>query len=576
MKRFQQMRTLALLLLIAVLGSCNKSNKQGLNIPKDAVYAFHINGKSLSGKLTWEEIRKNPAWTEISNDTTIPAFAKKLLDNPENSGIDIKSDLSFFMANDISGYYAGGTGAIKDAAKFELLATELMNGGSESEKDGIKYISAYPACVGWTKDKFIFVSDANSFAKAMNGFGDADKDSEKRDVGAACKALFALTAENSLGKNEKFSTLVKDNGDMHLWVNGEAALKNNPAMALLSMTSLPKLYEGNISTVSFRFDDGKISMKGKWYMGKELMAIIKKYEGGKVDKDMLKRLPAKDLPVVLAMNFKPEVIKEMVKLTGMDGLLNMGLARQGFTMDDFISANKGDLLFAITDFSVKQDSVTYTVDGKTHSFSNSKPEISFLFSSAIKDKEAFSKLMRAGKKMFAGDTYDSTDAGKAFASGNNDQYFVLGSNKTLTDAFLSGTAANNTIIDQLGKTPMAGFANLQLLMKGVNPDTIEDSTSKAMYQLSLQMWDKVVLSGGNIEDGAMVQDMEVTLMDSKTNSLKQLNTYLSGIAQLQMERQKKRDAEYKMPAMLTDTPVAVKTAPLAPPPPPPAVRPGKK
>jgi hypothetical protein len=547
MNQFQQMRNWAMLLtVVALLGACSKNNKPGLVVPKEAVYALHVNGKTLSEKLPWEDIKNNPVWSEISGDSTLPALAKKILDNPENSGIDIKNDMSFFLLNDVSGYYAGGSGVIKDAAKFEQFATEVLDGASESENNGIKYRSAYPVCIGWSKDKFFVVSDASQIGNALNGFGsmmnDSNATTKRRDIGATCKSLFELKAENSLGENEKFSTLVKDNADIHFWMNGEEAMKGNMAMAMLAMTNLSKLYQGNISAMSIRFEEGKISMKGKWYGGKEMTELMTKYAGSSIDKDLLKRLPNKDMAVLMAMNFKPEFIKEIIKISGMEGLINIGMSKTdlGFTIDDAINANKGDIVFAMSDVVRTSDSSSYTIGDKKMTYPTVETNFNFIFATAIKDKEAFGKLIRAGKSAFDKVRIDSTDANPKMAYSNNDKYFVLGRNKTLTDEYLAGKNNNSAAADLLGSGPMSGFINLQLLMKGFPPLNTADSTDKAIYDLSLKMWDRVIFTGGGMKSGAMTQDAEITLLDTRTNSLKQLNTYLSALAKLQ----KAKDASY--------------------------------
>ena len=45
-------------ILLAMLASC-KSNKQGRYIPKDAAVVIVADGKSLSSKLSWDEVKQN-------------------------------------------------------------------------------------------------------------------------------------------------------------------------------------------------------------------------------------------------------------------------------------------------------------------------------------------------------------------------------------------------------------------------------------------------------------------------------------------------------------------------------------
>ena len=79
-------------LLALLISSCGKKTADVL-IPENAVMVFHINAASLSSKLSWDEI-KNSEWFKLANkEGSANDFEKKMLDDPENSGIDLKSDM---------------------------------------------------------------------------------------------------------------------------------------------------------------------------------------------------------------------------------------------------------------------------------------------------------------------------------------------------------------------------------------------------------------------------------------------------------------------------------------------------
>src|SRR6185436_17304735 len=82
--------------LALILVSCGKTNTQGKLIPKNASHVLKMDGKSLSDKLPWEEIKQNPLFQQAYSDSSLPAFMKTILDNPENAGIDPKTDFMFF------------------------------------------------------------------------------------------------------------------------------------------------------------------------------------------------------------------------------------------------------------------------------------------------------------------------------------------------------------------------------------------------------------------------------------------------------------------------------------------------
>ena len=204
---------------LVLLASCSKSNKQGKYVPKDAAVVLHINGQSLNTKLPWDEVKKNALFEKIYADSTLPSFMKPILDNPENSGIDIKSDLIFFAQKDSTGGIIVFEGTLKDAEKFKSFNLGASK-GSLSEKDGISFVSKAPIIAGWNKDKFVYVIDAPQMNRNKK-YRDDDivtTEAVPRDLMASCKAIFDLKESNSLGKDDKFTSLMKKEGDVHLWL----------------------------------------------------------------------------------------------------------------------------------------------------------------------------------------------------------------------------------------------------------------------------------------------------------------------------------------------------------------------
>ena len=120
--------------------SCSDKGVSGLDIPKDAALVVHVNTSSLTSKLSWDEIKASSWFKEMSEDTH-DSLAKKLLENPENSGVDLKSDFVFFMKKQGAGGIQVFEGKLKDAKAFEAMVKE-KNKDEEIKKDGdLKYIS---------------------------------------------------------------------------------------------------------------------------------------------------------------------------------------------------------------------------------------------------------------------------------------------------------------------------------------------------------------------------------------------------------------------------------------------------
>ena len=547
---------------VILLASCSQTNTQGKLIPQDAAVVIHIDGKSLSAKLSWEDIKQNPLFKDADKDSTIPAEMKMLFNNPDSSGIDTKSDLIFFVQKDTIGGYAVFEGNIKNEQLFKTFNKQFIANGTESEKDGVTFISKSPFCVGYSKDKFVYLFDAPQMAHMDDLTKRMHQDSidittpvKSRDIGAACKAIFALSESNSLAKNERFSRLMKESGDIHFWVNTEVITKDALSNPMMAMVNLEKFYKGSVTTATLNFDNGKITVFGKSYVGDELQRIFKKYSGGKISEDMIKRIPGKDVIGLMALNFKPEGIKEILAVTNLDGIANMGLKYVGFTMDDFIKANKGDILFGVSDLSMKTDTSKYNF-GDADMSVHQKPDFNFVFAASIGDKDAFNKLINAGKKLGSSAMGDSSKSPIAYNS--NGTYFTIANRKENADKYLAGTNTNFDFINKINGQSFGAYLNIQVLLKTFEVEAAKDSSAKEALDASLKLWDNISMKGGDFKDDAMTQTVEINLVDKTTNSLKQLNEYAAKLGKIYKERKEKLDKLNSENAMTPENPSTLK------------------
>jgi hypothetical protein len=533
---------------VILFASCTKTNTQGKLIPREAAVVVRIDGKSLSSKLPWDEIKQNPLFKEIYSDSSLPATLKSLLDNPDNAGIDTKADLLFFAVKDSIGSYIGFEGTVKNETTFKTFNQQITANGADSEKDGVQFISKSPVCVGFTKEKFVYVFDAPQVGQMDQLSRRMIRDSidisarAARDIGATCKSIFALKETNSLAKDEKFTTLMKESGDVNFWINSEELSKGGASAAALAMVNLDKFYKGNITTATINFDNGKIQMKAKTYASEEMLKLFKKYSGGKINEDMIKRMPGKDVVAVMALNFKPEAIRDIIKMTGLDGLINVGIQKLGFTLDDFIKANKGDILIGISDLVMKADTSLNSFKGLDENVSlPQKPTFNFVFATSIGDKDAFNKIVKAGKNL--GQEFLSDSSKFPIAYNLNSNYFVISNSRQNADQYLASATANFDFISKISGEPMGGYLNIQTLLKSFRTEAAKDSSAKIAYDASLAMWDNVLWKGGNYSDGGINQTMEVNLVDKTTNSLKQLNLYLAKFSDLYKTARRKQQEE---------------------------------
>ena len=541
------MNSITKLVLTLLTGSllfsaCSSKSDVGKAIPKDAALVIHINGKSMTSKLSWDEIKQTGWYKEISADTTITGMHKELMQDPTITGIDIKNDMVMFMVPDPAGQgQLVGQADIADTKKFEEFYKKSFPGIATTTQDGITFLPMKDdALMAW-KDKHLMIL-TNFNNPGFGGLGDMRMDTtlalppagNSLKLIESSKKIFALKSDNSLADNDRFNSLMKEDGDIHVYYNVEAMMKASMGAApgVAGMLNLDKFIAGTVSTYTANFEDGKITVKSKFYPSKDLADIFKKYDEKKIDEDMVKNIPSQNVAGIMAMTFPPEGLRDLVKLTGMDGMLNMVMAQAGITLDDFIKANKGDLLIAITDLSLNKDSA-YRPGTDTTEYKTSSP-VDFLFAVGIGDKTSFDKLVNAGKKM------SGESATKDIKYNGNDKYFAISNKDEVVKKFLAGGGSAPAYWDKLKGHGFGMYVDLQYIFKSImSTGKMNDSSTVAMISESQKTFENVFSVGDGFSDGAMKGTFTLNFMDKGTNSLKTLNKYFDHVAVQMMEKKKK-------------------------------------
>ncbi|MEO7446538.1 MAG: DUF4836 family protein [Ferruginibacter sp.] len=512
-----------------LFSSCSKKNEEGKYIPANASMALHLNTKALTKKLPWEEIKKQNYFQALNADTSTTAFMRTLMENPENSGIKMDENIIIFLVTDEQGGYFAVEGEIKDKAKFAAMQAEMKTGNDVKMQDGWNTNSGSRNLTAWNDKRFIALSDVPEMKTAPKlpmMEGDTTMKAPPlvfRDLNTALAALTNLKESNSMAGNDHFTTLMKTSGDIHAWINIEAFTANMPTTPQMSMINLNKLYQGSQMAATVNFDDGKINIDTKSYASPEMTAVWKKYSGKAMDETMVKQIPIKNIAAFFALNFNPEGVREFLKIAGLDGLINMGSGMLGFNLDEFISANKGDILVAVGD--LEKDSAD-------------KPSMKFLFSASIGNKENFTKIISAGKKFGQQQMATSGKLPDLFYN-VNDKYFTLGNSQVYADNFIQGT--NTTmppLFSEISGKPAGGYINFQYIMKSLQNRAFPDSLDKLSLEASLNTWDHLIFSGGDLDGDAAKQHAEIILVNKNENSLKQLNNYAGIMSNIINERRK--------------------------------------
>jgi hypothetical protein len=309
------------------------------------------------------------------------------------------------------------------------------------------------------------------------------------------------------------------------------------------MGNISALTKGNISASSFNFDNGKMTMSSKQYYGKELSEFMSKNKAKPVSAETAGRIPSQNVVAALAMNYPPEAIKDFLAFLKVDGLVNMAIAQTGYSIDEFVKANKGELLLAVSDLVVKEKTDTINIDGgKPMLIPSSGPDAKVLFATAVNDKAAFEKLITILTETMKEESMGKTPP-LTYKLENN--WFALGNSPEQVNQFIAGGNTKTAFTDKISGHPFGLYIDIKKILQVGSTDT-KDSSAKAALAIAINTWEDVVMWGGEYKNKATEFHAEITMVDKNTNSLKQLNGFMDKIATIFInEEKKKKEVEIK-------------------------------
>ena len=507
------------------LHSCGSKNKEGAMIPSTATFASVMNLESMGKELSWEEIKASGWYNSIKTNNSLPDWTKKVLSSPEESGIDFRKNLLFFTNNTASGKtYIAFSGELVNQKDFDQFNKQNSNAGEIKKQDNLNLLSlSNNQLVGWNGENFVYLASSEA---SMPDFGPYPSDAEVNnspitmsELMQECQNIFALKKDSSLANNEKFSALMKEEGDFRFYMNGEEAMKG-ASIPGLNMFNSDVFTKNNVTTMAIKFEKGQIEVKQRQYASKELINYVKNNTGSKIEKELISRIPSNDVLAVIALNLKPEAIQNLVKLTGADGFANMFLQQAGFNLDDISKATDGNMMMVISDAKATATSIDS---------SSFKMDFNALIAMGVKDEPSFKKIENGARKFLG----EEIMADKLSLNLNN-QLMVVSNSKSFSGQYIGNASSNKfDFLDEIDDTPLGAYMDIQKLIVFANSSTRPSPEKDTLVMENLKMWKNVIVKGGEVNDGAVEMKTEINLMDGNTNSLKQLNNFFYTMSELQ-------------------------------------------
>jgi len=345
--------------------------------------------------------------------------------------------------------------------------------------------------------------------------------------------FFNQKEEESVGSIPEFMDLMKEKADVLFWSNSGSMFNSVP---LLGMTKIADLFKNSYGAGTVNFENGKVIANFKSYCSKELAEILKNYKSAILDMNMVNQYP---FPVTgyVVFNFNPQIISEIIKFGGLEGMVNQYLQKQELTLDDILKVFKGDFAIVFSDFSTGEKE--YENNG--NKAITRRPTAKLLFNATIGDKAAYdkmvSKLADEGLMEMHNGQYVPKAMGGEFAYDMNGKNLIIATDNSLMQQYLSGKGNAAIPADIAGKSKGKSFAAYVDINK-ILQSLPADSGGKSI-QAARATFKSAVSTRDNFNGKYVTSNFELTTMDDKENSLASLIKFFVS-ASKQIEEQGKR------------------------------------
>lgn len=545
-----------------LLAACSKTPEQGKHIPKTAALVVGINSKQIQQKLVTEGLTVDKLFESLQQKDTSSAMGKALKD-AENSGVDLQGDVYVAMVpGENSKAYFAAYASLKDESKFEAFIKEKTQKEVTAGTD-FKYVAdgTGKGIIGFDKNMIIGVF---GFDPNASHYGGGNEGLDEKSAVDIVNSLFHMKADESIAGVESFKEVHKEKGDAIFWMSSEQIYAFNPGtpsgMAALMTTNVKKLTAGSYQTAAVHFENGKIKVNSLSYTGEEMQAIMKKYPMEKVDIDMLEKYPSEDIFGFMLVNFDLRMLGDIIKLVGMDGLANVGLAEAGITLDDILKAFKGEIALIGSDFSVKSQPSEWDP-----AYSTTKPELKWAFNMKVGDKAAFEKVMNSPMvgQMFTkqGNEYVPNQPLGPVALSVNDQRILAASDAELLSAYDAGkgkASVESGVLSKVKGSVMGVYLDVEKLVSNIPAEEMKLPDS-VLNDLKGLLKDVTVVSepaSGKTQKSVL----ELNFKNENQNTLVQITNFTTRMYNYYLAR--KAEDRAKWGEVITDS--AVMTAPPPP------------
>lgn len=440
---------LLLVLGVVIVGfsACNNSvaNLSGSAaelIPESATAVVSFDLKSLMEKANMDKVKQMDFYKDAVADAAREGgeVAAKVLENPENSGINL-SEKAYFFA-DLQGKEEGILGLVfkvSDAQKMEDL---ILEGEGEIEEiKGISYLTgADQFTIAWKGDR---------------GFMGTLLNRNQGDLKTAVLAIF--DNKSNISSNSEATKALGESGDINYYFTTDALTKVfNSELAMAEVFVGANYLNDNHLWGSTSFENGEIKSLSYANLSKDLNSDLKLIFADGSETDFSRYIPKENLIMSMTGKLNVPGINQLLKDKNLNGLLNVQLNSVGLSADDIAKAIDGDMVLAVN----KLDD-------------NKEPSV--LFAIKIGDRKKLNEILGKGEALGVlekqgDDIYNfggfGSPEGQVIIK---DKLLIFSNNMDLLETLKDGKLAKSESIDKDTYTEINGvlgaYVNYETIME---------------------------------------------------------------------------------------------------------------
>ncbi|HAS46110.1 MAG TPA: hypothetical protein DCS93_36855 [Microscillaceae bacterium] len=344
--------------LLSIFTKCTQpQDNHAQYIPKEALAVFSIDLKQLYQKGNLKSLKNSAGFKKwkanlMEENDQMNDLILENLNDPTLSGLNLQKKV-FVYTYSGGGVFSSNTGvvaAMQNARNFEKML-KLSNKDIEIKKNekGYQYVELgkYEA-VGWNDQVMMYI-------KSEGGFG--------RRKGLSARSylysFFNLDPENSLVTNQNFSKFLTKNNDLSVWYSLQAAKKDMTAALNMYRYSsrdqqiLDEIlnFQNSYIQYTLNFEKGRLLFNTQYELNKNLKKFYKETYGQNLSKELLSRIPHKQLLGFMGFSWNFKGLFNWIKrVEGVEQAFEKQAKEMGLSADDLLKTLQGEIVLAMTGF----------------------------------------------------------------------------------------------------------------------------------------------------------------------------------------------------------------------------------